>query len=268
MHRTTLLLLATTLGGCDFFQDVGNAIEGAFEPIGGIAITVNVDAPSTDVLNALGVDGLDDLAIPEEYDGGVGSTAYLADARSANDINNALVTGATMVLEACGESADMLEEASGYHYADNGELDNCDGPFEIRRLDVDPNAYLPMWLPNRFAANTVPTTWEKNKPMNLALDAPGVTHGIVIVADATSGSITFTNEPQSAGDWFNLITGSQDLANFGVPASAFPKDGVYAVLTIGLQRTDNLKLDEVNNIVSVAAGGRGMVWPVVVGNPI
>lgn len=249
MRRWGMLWLL--VGGCDLFNTVKDTVEGVLEPQVAIGLVVVLDPEGSDLVD------LDELGLTA----GVAGTVFLADARDVADLEEAPVTGATMSLSGCGASAALNEEADGtYALVSPTDLDGCEGPvLTLRRDDVDPGLQVPFTIPGPPTL-TIPARWTAGDPLTIPLSTAGYDGGIVVVIDATSGDVVFSNEPQDIRGYYELLTKAGDVEDVVVPGTAFEEDKVYGVLVTGLIKVPNRDVDEANTALSVLDAGRARLY--------
>ena len=251
--RKLVWLLVPLVGGCAWFKGAKDTIEGALEPIVAVGVVIQVDPPNAPEL--------DDAELDLEI-GRVG-TIFLADARNVSDLGNTPVSGATLDAEGCGAVVQMGELASGTYVLEPGtELDTCAQPgMRIRRTDVDDALVAPITIPpdHDFA---LPRYHVAGQPITVRVSEAGYESALVVVVDAATGDVTFSNEPEGVVEYYQFLTGSGEVTDVEIPGEAFLPDTVHAVVVTGLVRTPNSELTEANTVLSVVSGGRGRVYAV------
>jgi hypothetical protein len=258
-HMAIMSLLA--LGGCAWFEDIKDTVEGVVNRNVVVGVVSTVDA-SLDGDPAL-TDQIDLDALGIE--GGVVSTLFLADAASVADLDNAPISDADVILQGCGVEVSMPElsgQRGAYVYVPPGDIDSCDGPaFTMRRVDGTKDVVASADVPGPLGL-TVPAFWDSGDDLTLSLAGKGLTAVIVVVMDTFTGDITYSNEPESVGEYYEFLSGSEVLDDVLVPGSAFEEETVHALLVTGLKRTPNRNLENANEVLSVVAGGRTELYPV------
>jgi hypothetical protein len=261
MDRHVALVCVLTLSSCALFEEIKDAVDGVVNRNVVVGVVSTVDAS---------LDG--DPMLTEQIDlealgfeGGVVGTMFLADAASVADLDNAPVSGADVVLEGCGVEVAMPEldsQDGAYVYVPPGELDACDGPtFTMRRLDGADEISATTTIPDPLNL-AVPFAWTSGDAMTLSLTAAGVNSAVVVVVDATSGEVTYSNEPETVAEYYEFLRGTDFIDEVVIPGSAFRPDAVHAVSVTGLVRTPNRELVNANELLSVVAGGRTELYPV------
>lgn len=246
--RTTLALLPL-LGACDFFESIGDAIDGAVDPIVAVGVVAVVEDP-------VGLpEGLD---LPEGFDAGVSATMFLADARNVTELDQAPISGASLEVRGCGERAALTDLGQGAYGLAGAQLGCEEDALVVGRTDVDPPARLPVTVPASLDPDMPPLT-EAGVDMVLDLSGADWTGAVVVVADLSDGAVTYTSRPDDIVGWYELLRGQQDLSAVAIPGSAFREDAVHVVGITGLVRTPGGELEEVNTVLSTVAGGREIV---------
>lgn len=245
-----LLLPLVLLGGCDLFDKAADTIDGVIDPIVAVGVVAVVDTPQAIA---------DRVTLPEEYQAGVSAELFLADARSVSDLASAPISGADMTLTGCGDTVTLSDGGNG-SYSTAAQLQGCDGPtLTARRADVDPNAVLPVTLPATQDAG-IPAHVDAGADLTLDLSGADWSGAVVVVLDATDGSVVWTSKPTDITGWYQLLKGQMDLSAVTIPGASFSDDAEYAVVVTGLKRTKGSELDQVNTVLSTVAGGRGAVY--------
>lgn len=244
-----LVIPVVLLGGCDLFNQAKDTINGVIDPVVAVGVVAVVDTPQ-----AIS----DRITLPEEYQAGVSAEVFLADARSVSDLANAPIAGADVTLAGCGDSVVLADGGNG-SYTTAAQLTGCAGPtFTVRRADVDPNAVLPVTIPADQDVG-IPAHVDAGADLVLDLSHADWSGAVLVVIDATDGSVVWTSKPTDITGWYQLLKGQQDLSAVTIPGASFSADSEYAVVVTGLQRTKGSELSEVNTVLSTVAGGRGSV---------
>lgn len=244
-------LVGLLVAGCGVVADIKDRVEGVLDRVVAIGVITVLEPPEDDRIDLSSLD----LQL------GIAATAFLADAGSVADIENAPIAGQIIEASGCGRTARLTDEGDGsYLLLPPSELDDCEGPeFVLTRLDDTEPTVLPVTLPPA-ADLDVPTTWNGGADLVLDLSAAGFDSVLVVVLDATTGDVAFSNEPQGVGEWYRFLTGSGDATSVTVPGSAFVDDALYAVTVTGLVRTPNTELERANELLSVVVGGRARAY--------
>lgn len=251
MNRWVLVALAAS--GCAWFKKAKDTVEGALEPIVAVGFVVQVD-PFEDPL-------LEDYELDLEV--GKAGTVFLADARDVSDLENSPVDGATLEASACDKAVVMGELESGTYALEPGsELDGCAQPtLTLTRTDSDPATVLPITIPPA-PGFILPRDHNAGQPILLPLAETDFESAVVVVMDASTGDVTFSNEPSGIVETYQFIKGTGEVTDVEIPGDAFREDTVHVVLITGLISTPNSQLDEANTVLSTIAGGRTRVYVV------
>jgi hypothetical protein len=240
--RAAVVLIV--LGGCDWLRGAKDTVEDAVDPLVAVGVVERVEAPA---------ELPEGVELPPELQAGNGATIFLADARDAGHLADAPVAGASLVLDGCGDEAELTDGGDG-SYAAAGVLAGCEGPFEVDRVD-DPPAVMPITLPQPQDPGIGPT-WTAGTDMVLDLSGADWNGAVIVVANLSSGEVTWTSKPDGIVAWYQLLEGQQDLSAVTIPGSAFEDDSLHAVAVTGLLRTKKGQLDGVNTLLSTVDGGR------------
>jgi hypothetical protein len=251
------MVLTVAGSGCALFNKAKDAVEGAVDPIVAVGVVTSLAPPTSDLIDLEGTD----------FEPGVIATLFLADARSVSDLGNAPVAGATIEVTGCGNTVTAAGDAGAYLVGPTDGLGACDGPFDLARVDAEPNRNTAATITLPAAGSvTVPEQWDAGAAMSVDLSSSGYESVIAVVIDVATGAITWTNEPEDIVGYYQLLTGNNPPASLEIPGSAFPDDGVYALVITGIERLKNSNLTNANTVLSVLAGGRATAYPVVTGD--
>ena len=249
MVRNFFALGIVLCSGCDLFEDVKETYEGLTDPLVVQSVVLGVEAA-----------GVDDQTLESlNFDVGVGSTVFLADAKSASDIDNAPITGATINMN----SVAVPETGNGSYTLEPGPLTYAPGAsWNLDALIASDTSGAVFTLPP--APNvTVPTTHTTSTPMSLSLSGQGYDIIVGLVADITTGEITWSNEPEDIRDVYELATGS-GTETLDIPETAFPTSGAYVVGIAGLTKATAADMDNMNTALSNITAGKMKLFPTLV----
>ncbi len=242
-----VLSLAIPIVGCSEIDDY-------FSTVAAEALFLGLDDPAA--AEALGLSA--DLAT------GASATAFLARARSLSSISENLFSDADSVSIADGvSSVELPSRGNGLYSVDSSE--DVELAYVIGRsyaLEVyeDGRLYSAEMLappppsltgvPDAQAGATHPSQTALEVSMGQQFD-----NYLAVVVDA-NGTITYSNEPQTAGDYLDWIAGSDVFTNITIPASAFPTPSTgYVVGVAGIRRASDSAFDNFNPLVSNLAMG-------------
>jgi hypothetical protein len=249
--RFALLLsalpLALPIVGCSEIDDY-------FSTVAAEALFLGLDDPAA--AEALGLSA--DLAT------GASATAFLARARSLSSVSENLFSDADSVSIADGvSSVELLARDNGLYSVDSSE--NVELGYVVGRsyaLEVYDDGRLysaEMLAPPPPALAGVPdpqagATHPSQTALELSMGQQFDNYLAVVVDE--SGTITYSNEPQTAGDYLNWIAGSDTFIDITIPASAFPAPSSgYIVGVAGIRRASDSAFDNFNPLVSNLAMG-------------
>jgi hypothetical protein len=246
----TWLMLA---GGCDFgaikdeFDGLTNTLVGEGMVIG----VANPSDPRID-LEALG------------YEAGASATLFLADASSAADIGNVLISGAAVTASDGATSADLDEGESGIYTSLPGSglaytAENTMTFTVVIGEDTGTGAVL---LPPA-AGLVLEEAHTAGEPIELDVTGKGYTGTLIVVFDTASGEVTYTNEPQDIKAVYDLTRGNTEVTTVTIPGEAFPGESVYAVGFAGLDHSTSDDFDGMNTLLSGLLAGQLEFQPVV-----
>lgn len=252
MRRITALALLAT--GCGLFQTVADRVEGALDRLVAVGIVTLLEVPDDERIDLSQLD----------LQAGMAATAFLADAASVTDLDNAPVSGQTLEVEACGTTETLEDQGDGsYLLLPPSGLDGCAGPdVLITRLDEERPTTLPITLPPA-ATIDVPGWWTAGDPLSLDLSGSQFDSVLAVLIDTSDGAVAWSNEPQGVGEWYRFLTGRGDATQIEIPGEAFADERAYVLAVTGLDRTPNVELDNANEALSVVAGGRVKLYGIL-----
>jgi len=242
------VLLMLSLTGCSVTDDIGDY----FSNVVTEALFVGVDDP--EAAAQLGFDQVE----------GAGATAFLARARSLNDIESNLFDDAEIVRVsgAFGDAA-LTSQGSGLYLATSDEtnLEYVVGANVTHTVtDHGKTFTVTHTLP---AAPAISHNGEHtaNTALTLALGRE-FDNEVTIVVDQ-DGNVTWDSRPQDVGEYLDWI-GNSSVTSVEIPASAFPDAGAaYAVGVAGVDKALDRDFDEFNPLVSNFAAGQMTVLPII-----
>lgn len=256
--RARWCLLLLPLSSCALFDIVKDSVDGLTNSTFGLGIVTRVAAPESDLVDLSETD----------IQLGIGATVFLADAADVADIENAPISGRAVSVDACGETADLSEDASGAYLLVPGEAfsscGNTSAVLQVLATDdaTDDEVVLPVEIPEAPDV-TVAEMWTAGEAMTLDLSGADVDQAIAMVIDLESGDITWSNQPDNDDvmGWFDLLRGNAP-ETIEIPGDAFPADAVLAVGLTVMQKTAGAELTGVNTVLSNASGALLTFFPV------
>lgn len=255
--RRAVILALIPLAACD---QITNTYDGLTASMVGEGVVLGVEAPESDLIDLSGT----------AYGEGTGVTMFLGSAEAANNIASAPIEGA-------------LVSVSGPSIGEVAATDMSGGVYTVgpdSSLVYQPNATwtLTATVPDSVNGDdvgiahvvlpaaadvTIPQQHTANTKIDIDLTGQGFTSSVVVVVDTMSGSVTFSNEPMSITDVYDMTRGNADVGVVTVPASAFPGESVYALGIAGLAHTTSADFDNMNTAVSAVAAGKMRMFPVI-----
>lgn len=247
------MLFALLMTGCAQLNDLKEGVQGLTNPIVFEGVYLGV-APSED-------DRIDLTGTPFEQD--ALAQVFLADAASADELEDAPVTGAEVsmladasgkvALTEAGEGAYLASTANGLRY-DDGAQATLSATFDgmTSSVSITPPAAPTFPLASQMDAGTAFT---------IDLSGEGYDNVLVAVVDLQSGEVTFDNRPDDIQALYELAHGS-GAQQVAVPASAIGRESVYAVGVAGMVNADASGVENANTLLSAFVAGRFRFVPV------
>lgn len=252
MRRIALMTLFAS--GCGLFQTVADRVEGALDRVVAVGIVTLLEVPDDERIDLSHLD----------LQAGMAATAFLADAASVADIENAPIAGQTFEATACGITEGLEDQGDGsYLLLPPSGLDGCAGPdVVLERLDDERPTILPITLPPATTID-VPEWWTAGDPLSLDLADTQFDSVLAVLVDTEDGAVAWSNEPQGVGEWYQFLTGRGDATQIDIPGDVFADKHAYVLALTGLKRTPNVELEHANEALSVVAGGRVKLYGIL-----
>lgn len=247
MRRTLCLALCLTLSGCAFFRDVGETLEGLTNPLVSLGMLLAVEPPSTDEVDLSGTD----------YEDGTAFTVFLADAAQVDEIEEAPVLGAQVVLQ----DVEAVETGGGSYTVAPGALDYAAGSTWTAEIHLGGDvATADVPLPE-------PVDWEAPASHPAGADLEVTTTGdydsLLVVVLASDGSVTWDNRPETPREIYDFTHGSDDDLSVTIPGDeAFVEEDLYFVGAAGMVHTGSSDLSGMNTALSTLMSGKMVLQPV------
>lgn len=237
------------MSGCDLFEEVKETYEGLTDPLVVQSVIVGVE-----------IDGVDPAVVDElNFEAGVAGTVFLADAKSASDLENAPITGASVSIN----GTNLGDTGEGAYTLEPGVLTYANGAtWTLDALIGNEASSADFVLPPPPNAS-IPTVHVKGQAMTVSLAGQGFDVIVGVVAEVVSGEVTWSNEPEDISDIYNLATGN-GAESIDIPGEAFPNSGAYVIGISGLTTSQADKLDNMNTALSNIAAGKMRLYPVAV----
>ncbi|MBX2800418.1 MAG: hypothetical protein KTR31_22250 [Myxococcales bacterium] len=241
------------LGACDF-GNLQDQLEGLTNPLVAEGMVIGVAEPADDRIDLSALD----------YDPGANVTVFLADAANADELDAALVSGA-MVSASDGQSSADLEEAESgvYTTVPGAGFDYvAERTATVTAVLDDTTGNVSVELP-QTAGLTIMEAHTAGQAIDIDVTGLGYTGSLVVVFDTTSGDVTYSNEPTTAKEVYDLTRGNNELTVVTVPGEAFPGESVYALGFAGLVHSRSADVDGLNTLLSGVIAGQLEFHPVV-----
>lgn len=255
-----LLLLPLCLGGCTWIEEKWGEAEDIagdyLNPLVGEGLLLGVAEPESDEID------LSDT----EYGKGAVFSLFLADATSVDDLENAVLTGATVkfksdtnnILQASDDGAGLytltadagLEYAPGEDFTVTADVGGGTG-------SVSMAAAQPVSLDLSY-------THETGESLVVDLSSFSYDSVLVVVLDTFSGEVTFSNRPADIMGIYDFTHGDEPIKRVEIPGSAFnaPEGSVYAVGVAGMKVAGSDAYEGMNTLLSSMMAGQ-MVFSAV-----
>lgn len=242
-------LLFPALGGCG----LKDKIDGATSPTVVEGVYLGVSQPDA----GSGID-----LSSTDFARGARIELFLANATSASALSEAPIEGAAVDLSSSGNGTVSLREEAGGHYLAGGD-DGLVYGVEAVSLDIeldDSVASLSAEAPEAVDLS-IADSHSSLAPLTLDASGQGFSSLMVVVFDATTFELTYSNEPDDIQSFYEFGHGDGAEA-VELPGSAFPDESLYAVAVAGLTAVDGEQMDEMNTLLSSFLAGKWRFFPV------
>lgn len=245
------LTLVPLVAGCDLLSDGQDLFDGLTNPLVGLSLVLSVEEP----------ENLPDGFDPSEsgFEPGTAATVFLADAASAADIENAPVDGATVLVGAVeaagqGQGTYLVTPADGLGWTDGGSV-------VIEARIGDGVATMNVTTPAAVDVD-VPTTGVAGQALTVDPGAADVQAFLVVVIDASTGDVAYSNQPDDVQGLYELTQG--DAEPVEIPGATFEAGTAYVIGTAGLVKSSGDGIDGMNTALSSAFAGKMVFQPYVI----
>lgn len=248
-------LLCAGLGGCEQLKDVQDKVAGWTNPLVMQGLYLGVAEPD--------IDGFD--LSKTDFDDGTSALLFLADASNVDDLENAPVSGAGVALKSDGNGRVSLgDEGDGAYRASASDGLTYTAGEQISLIVNMGDSQATGAVQSPAAADLdVPEQHDKGEALSLNLTGQSFDSLLVVVFDATSGKLTFSNQPETVKEIYDFTHGGGDEALIvDVPGSAFPSEGLYAVGAAGLRAASADDFEDANTALSSLLSGKLKFYPV------
>lgn len=247
---TRLIMCVATVGitGCDLFDSTRDAIDDLTNPSIALGLLIAVEEPEDADLGAT------DLEV------GTSFSMFLGDAASAADIENAPINNATVTVE--GVATADPEEGVYVITPDRGLIydDGATWLVDITLPSGPASATLQLPVAPQFDAVTAHTSAEG---LSIDLAGQGFNAVVVVVIETSSGELTYSTEPTTPREVYDLTRGNDEVSVVDVPGEAFPSDNeVYVLGIAGLNHASGAEIEGVNSVLSSASAGKMVFQPI------
>jgi hypothetical protein len=256
LSRTPLLSAAFLfLSGCDLLGEAIDEFEGLTNPLVAQVFLLGIATPEDAELAA----AIEDSAM--ELDRAI--QVFLADAASADDLENAPVSGAAVSVQVGPGGAVDLDEAvdGGYKATGADGLEYITGQDATVSVTLgESTAVMSLTLPIAVSA-TVPTEADANTALSVELgsDYDGA---LGVVIDLLSSEVTWDNRPLDIQSLYDFTHVEGSVNTLEIPATAFPGESLYAVGIAGIENADPETFDGVNTLLTSFMAGKVTFYPV------
>jgi VCBS repeat-containing protein len=226
---------------------VKDKIEGLLNPLVAEALILGVEEPSTPKLDP-GAAG---------FEPGAGATVFLADAKDANELENAPVTGAEVTYSGGAGTFTMDEDDGGEYRVDSVEAHDFDyvaaDQAEVTATIDGEEHTVSVRTPGPLDL-TVPLQHPSGQSLTLDASSADIDNLLVVVFRADTGDVVFSNQPKDIGEFYDLAH-SSGTRTVEVDGAALSGETLYGVGIAGLTNGTESEFVEVNTALSAIMAG-------------
>lgn len=255
-------MIAVQLVGCvlvDSFSKVKDDLQGLTSPVVAEGWVLGVEEPTQPELQPLL-----DAALVEP---GTAFSLFLADATDAGAMDESGLDDARVILDAGAVAREAPGQGDGLYALEPGpDSPPYDvGAAWVAAIDLgDDTARSVTFALPPAAALDLGRTHPSGADLVLDLTGQGFHAALVVVLDVGGADPTYSNEPTSPEELYDLLRSDAELTTATVPAAAFPGPGTYAVGVAGMRRGDDGSLEGVNSLLSRGMAGQTRFFPLLV----
>ena len=194
----------------------------------------------------------------------MGATVFLADAKDADDLENAPVTGAAVAYSDSSGSFAMEEDDGGEYRVssvDEPDFDYVpDGDADVTATIDGEDHTVTVHKPGPVDL-AVPLQHPAGQPLVLDASGEDIDNLLVVVFRADTGDVVFSNRPTTVREYYDLghSTGQMTVTIEGAALSA---ETLYGVGAAGLTNGEESEFDGVNTLLSAIMAGEMRFYPV------
>lgn len=192
------------------------------------------------------------------------ATAFVADTTDIEQVEEALLEGASVFVETPDDSIKMREDEGAKYLADTEDgFTYTDDSIAsvIVRLGGTPRELRVRTPPAPALPTTAAVTVQQ--PLDVDLSGQGYNLAMAVVFEIDTGLMTWSSEPESVEAFYEmahpdgaLISAAAEVPLIKIPPEAFFRDGAYAVGIAGLIVAQEESFIEVNTKYSTLMAGK------------
>lgn len=240
MKTLAIPALMLTLAACDL-ENAQDTFEGLTNPLVMQGLVIAVEPPESEDVDLEGTG----------FEEGTTGTVFLADARSADDLESAPVSGANVTL---GQAAFTEGTAGAYVLSPAAGFEYRDGNTARLSAGIGGDSAVATVPTPAAASVTLPEEHTPNTALTIPMGGTDFHSALVVVIDVQGGGVVWTNKPQTIRETYDLTRGTAAV-DVQIPASAFG-ESVYAVGVAGLKHTTAEDLSGMNTAISSVLAGK------------
>jgi hypothetical protein len=231
--------------------DLRDTVEEITNPVVVQGVILDLELPE----DALLVAAMADAGLEQ----GLTATVFVGDTRALDELDQTS-SGARVTVE--GVRAAEVEAGVFSLWPEDGlsYQQGAQWTLKVRQPSEGDRGEVSIRLPDP-APVYVPEMHAPGTSMTLDFDGLGYETVLAYVLNA-KGETTWTNQPESILEVFELTLSNTTVQTLEIPASAFPDASIYAVALAGMVHSDNTDFDGVNTLLSNMMAGRMRLHPV------
>jgi hypothetical protein len=247
-----LVLLA--MSGCGLFravEELRDNIQNITNPLIAQGVILDLEMPDDPLLAA----AVSDAGLQA----GLTATVFVTEGLTVDDLDQALnnakvsIEGVRATQGDAGVFSIWPLDGLNYQVGARWVLD-------VVRTDSASEGSMAITLP-AAAPVVIPSEHVPGKPMVLDFKGLGYDSVLAYVFDV-DGRTTWTNQPESGLEVFDLTQSTEAVKSLEIPGTAFPEDSIYAVAVAGMLHSDGTGIEGLNTLLSNLMAGQMQIYPV------
>jgi hypothetical protein len=252
--RPILLLSLLPLVGCGKIEEIQDVIDGLTNPLVSESLLIGVLPPDSDQIDLSGT----------PFEDGTALEVFLADAASLDDLEQSPLDGAVVTVKSPGNGTLELVAGGNGVYSLNGTqgLEYEAGLDFILTATLSDVAHRVAVTAPHAPDLDLAAQHPVGEPLLIDLSEYDYDNVLVVVFDAQSGEVSYTNRPEDIVEVYEYTHGEGQEDRHEIPGSAFPRASAYAVGVAGMRNATEDDFESMNTALSSCLMGQMRFWAV------